>query len=92
MTKFSWKKGDFTITPYGWLWGNTVYSTERTSPGTYTLFVQSASSAGKPAACGQGRNLTQIVGNLTSAVRRAHVQKSPRAAAVFAGCGEGESP
>jgi len=44
MKKFSWKKGDFTITPYGWLWGNTVYSMERTSPGTYTLFVQSAST------------------------------------------------
>jgi len=44
MSKFSWKKGDFTITPYGYLWGNTVYSTERTSPGTYTLFVQSAST------------------------------------------------
>ena len=44
MKKFSWKKGDFTITPYGWLWGNTVYSTERTSPGTYTLYALSAST------------------------------------------------
>jgi hypothetical protein len=41
MKKFSWKKGDFTITPYGFLWGNTVYSTQRTSPGSYTLFVTS---------------------------------------------------
>jgi len=40
--KFAWKKGDFTITPYGFLWGNMVYSNERTSPGSYTLFVQSA--------------------------------------------------
>ena len=39
MKKFSWKKGDFTITPYGWLWGNSVYSTERTSPGSYTLYA-----------------------------------------------------
>lgn len=44
MKKFSWKKGDFTITPYGFLWANTVFSTERTSPGSYTLFVQSAST------------------------------------------------
>jgi hypothetical protein len=44
MKKFSWKKGDFTITPYGFLWGNMVYATERTSPGSYTLFVQSAST------------------------------------------------
>jgi hypothetical protein len=41
MKKFSWKKGDFTITPYGWLWGNSVYSSQRTSPGSYTLFVTS---------------------------------------------------
>jgi hypothetical protein len=39
--KFAWKKGDFTITPYGYLWGNTVFSTERTTPGSYTLYVQS---------------------------------------------------
>jgi hypothetical protein len=44
MKKFSWKKGDFTITPYGWLWGNSVYSTQRTSPGSYTLFVTSPTS------------------------------------------------
>jgi hypothetical protein len=44
MKKLAWKKGDFTITPYGWLWGNTVYSTERTTPGTYTLYAQSAST------------------------------------------------
>jgi hypothetical protein len=43
MKKLVWKKGDFSIVPYGWLWGNSVYSTERTSPGSFTLFVQSAS-------------------------------------------------
>jgi len=42
MKKYSWKKGDFSIVPYGSLWGNMVYSTQRTSPGSYTLFVQSA--------------------------------------------------
>ena len=47
MKKFSWKKGDFTITPYGYLWGNTVFSTERTAPagGSYTLYAQSASTS-----------------------------------------------
>jgi hypothetical protein len=44
MKKYSWKKGDFTIVPYGILWGNMVYSTERTVPGSYTLFAQSAST------------------------------------------------
>jgi hypothetical protein len=43
MKKFSWKKGDFSIVPYGILWGNMVYSSQRTTPGSYTLFVQSAS-------------------------------------------------
>ena len=32
MKKLAWTKGDFSIVPYGYLWGNTVYSTERTSP------------------------------------------------------------
>jgi hypothetical protein len=26
-----WTKGDFTITPYGFLWGNMVYETERSN-------------------------------------------------------------
>ena len=45
MKKLAWKKGDFSIVPYGYLWGNTVYSTERTSPGSYTLFVLSPSGS-----------------------------------------------
>jgi len=44
MKKLTWKKGDFSITPYGILWANTVFSTERTYPGSYTMFVQSASA------------------------------------------------
>ncbi len=44
MKKLAWTKGDFTIVPYGYLWGNTVYSTERTDPGSYTLYVASPSS------------------------------------------------
>jgi hypothetical protein len=42
--KYSWKKGDFTITPYGWLWSNMVNNSERTNPGSYTLYVLSAST------------------------------------------------
>ena len=44
MKKLAWKKGNFSIVPYGILWGNMVYSTQRTTPGSYTLFVQSAST------------------------------------------------
>jgi hypothetical protein len=43
MKKLVWKKGDFSITPYGFLWGNMVQATQRTSPGSYTLFVTSPS-------------------------------------------------
>jgi hypothetical protein len=45
MRKLAWTKGDFTIVPYGYLWGNTVYSTERTSPGSYTLYALSPSAS-----------------------------------------------
>jgi hypothetical protein len=45
MKKLAWTKGDFTIVPYGYLWGNTVYSTERTSPGSYTLYALSPSAS-----------------------------------------------
>jgi len=44
MKKLVWKKGDFTVTPYGSLWGNMVYSTQRTYPGSYTLWVLSDST------------------------------------------------
>ncbi len=44
MKKLVWKKGDFSITPYGILWANTVFATQRTYPGSYTMFVQSAST------------------------------------------------
>lgn len=43
MKKLAWTKGDFRIVPYGIIWGNMVYSTQRTTPGPYTLFVHSAS-------------------------------------------------
>ena len=37
--KYAWTKGDFTITPYGFLWANMVYETERSNDGDYTLYV-----------------------------------------------------
>jgi hypothetical protein len=43
MRRFAWTKGDFTIIPYGYLWGNTVFSSQRTDPGSYTLWALSAS-------------------------------------------------
>jgi hypothetical protein len=42
MKKLVWKKGDFTITPYGYLWGATTYETERSNNGDYTYYVYSA--------------------------------------------------
>ena len=45
MKKLAWTKGDFRIVPYGYLWGNMVYSTQRTTPGSFTLFVHSASTS-----------------------------------------------
>jgi hypothetical protein len=53
MKKFSWKKGDFTITPYGYLWGNMVYSTERTYPNSasYTLWVLSPKTSDAESEC-----------------------------------------
>lgn len=41
--KYAWRKGDFTVTPYGSLWFNTVYETARTNPGDYAFYVYSAS-------------------------------------------------
>jgi hypothetical protein len=42
MKKLVWKKGDFTITPYGYLWGAMTYETERSNNGDYTYYVYSA--------------------------------------------------
>lgn len=46
--KYAWTKGDFTITPYGYLWGNMVYETSRTfSPGrSYAAWVISGDQQG----------------------------------------------
>ena len=47
MKKLAWKKGDFSIVPYGFLWGNMVYASARTTPGSYTLYVPSATLAAR---------------------------------------------
>jgi hypothetical protein len=52
----AWHKGDFTVVPYGILWGNTVYSTQRTDPGSYTLWADSKSLENGDECIVDGRN------------------------------------
>ena len=54
--RLMWGKGDFRIVPYGYLWANTVYATEKTYPGTYTLWVDSATTRGESEFVVDGRN------------------------------------
>jgi hypothetical protein len=44
---FSWRKGPFQIRPYGALWADMVFASERTSPGAFTLFVFSPQEQGE---------------------------------------------
>lgn len=39
--KYAWRKGDFSVTPYGFLWGSMAYESERTNDGDTTLYVYS---------------------------------------------------
>lgn len=39
--KFAWTKGDYRIVPYGILWFNMAYETQRTVDGDYVLYVYS---------------------------------------------------
>ncbi len=45
----SWSKGGFRIVPYGFLWANMVYETERSNVGDYTLWVFSPDDQGEDA-------------------------------------------
>ena len=54
--KFAWSKGDFTVVPYGFLWGNMVYETERTNPGSFTYYVFSGAEHGDHNFVLDGRN------------------------------------
>jgi len=42
MKKLAWTKGDFTIIPYGQLWGSMMYGSSRWAPGQFILYVPSA--------------------------------------------------
>ncbi len=42
MKKLAWTKGDFTIVPYGQLWGSAFYGSSRWAPGQFILYVPSA--------------------------------------------------
>ncbi|MBN1591080.1 MAG: carbohydrate porin [Pirellulales bacterium] len=48
-SKYAWRKGGFTITPYGFLWGSMVYETERSQVGDYALYIFSVDTHGKDA-------------------------------------------
>ena len=56
MKKLVWRKGDFTITPYGSLWAAMTYETERSNTGDYTLYVFSATDQGENAFHVDGRS------------------------------------
>lgn len=47
--KNAWKKGDFTIKPYGILWATASYETSRTFVGDYVMYVYPDSLEGEPA-------------------------------------------
>jgi len=49
MKRLTFTKGDFRIVPYGALWADMIYQTDRTSPGSYTLFVPSREVEGENA-------------------------------------------
>lgn len=56
--KNAWRKGDFTITPYGYLWGNMVFETSRTFSPTrsYAAWVLSQDQQGDRVFLIDGRN------------------------------------
>ena len=49
MKKLTWTKGDFTITPYGYVSVSGIYESERTAMGDYALYVLPPQTAGEPA-------------------------------------------
>lgn len=42
MKKLVWTKGDFKLVPYGMLWADMIYATQRNNPGSYTFWINSA--------------------------------------------------
>lgn len=49
MKKLAWKKGDFTVTPFGRIIVDTVFETERSTEGDLILWVDSPDVQGEPA-------------------------------------------
>ena len=47
--KFAWKKGDFTITPYGRIVGSFVWETQRSFPGYIILLRFKTTDRSRPA-------------------------------------------
>jgi len=45
----AWRKGKFSIMPYGAFWADMVYATQRTNPGAFTFFVFSEQTQGESA-------------------------------------------
>ncbi len=41
MKKLVWKKGDFTVTPYGTIWTSMSFESQRTNNGYYTIYAYS---------------------------------------------------
>ena len=56
--KFAWRKGEFSIVPYGYLWGNMVYETSRTyAPSrSYAAWVLPQSQQGDRVFLVDGKN------------------------------------
>lgn len=59
-----WSIGDYKIVPYGALWADMVYATERTYPGAFTLFALSPETEGESAFAIDARR-TRVGFNLT---------------------------
>ncbi len=59
-----WTIGDYKIVPYGALWADMIYATERTYPGAFTLFVPSPQTEGESAYTIDARR-TRVGFNLT---------------------------
>ena len=39
--KMAWRKGDFTVVPYGTIWGSMSYDSQRSKIGDYALWIES---------------------------------------------------
>jgi hypothetical protein len=41
VNKMAWRKGDFTVIPYGTIWGSMSYDSQRSKIGDYALWIES---------------------------------------------------